>query len=623
MKCATSTLHDQLARQPGILMSTPKEPCFFSDDDQYGRGMDWYAHLFASAASDDLCGESSTHYSKLPTYPATIKRLKADVPDAKLVYIMRHPIDRLISQYIHEWTTRKLRGPIDRAIDQLPRLVDYSRYAMQLRPLLKAFGQQQVLPVLFERLMDNPQSELERIARFIGYAGQPQWQVDVEASNVSLTRERASGWRDALVYAPGISAIRQRYIPQSWRDRLKTLWQMRQRPQISPDRLQRLRRIFDEDLKQLGPCLGMELSCDTFKQCAVAQQTTWRTTLPPQDNQPPAKLVVGAVAIGRNEGSRLERCLRSLSQKVAHIVYVDSGSTDGSMELARSLGIQAIELDTRDGFSMARGRNAGFAVLLERNPEIDAVQFVDGDCEIVEQWIDDGCAALLADEQVAVVSGRRRERERGASRYNRLADMEWDTPIGVVKSCHGDALIRVQAFNEVGGFNPMMICGEEPEMCVRLRQRGWVIQRIDRPMSLHDAAMYRFSQWWNRSVRGGWAFAEGAAMHGQAPERHWVRESMNVCLYGAVLPVICIGLAWWTYALSLLLLVVIYGRHVIKVYRDRLRHGDQANDAWLYALFATLGKFPAALGQARYYLARWRGGKATLIEYKVPAGKLV
>ena len=75
MKCATSTLHEQLALQPGFFMSTPKEPNFFSDDDCFARGLDWYRGLFAEAPEGSIRGESSTHYTKLPTHPRTVERL--------------------------------------------------------------------------------------------------------------------------------------------------------------------------------------------------------------------------------------------------------------------------------------------------------------------------------------------------------------------------------------------------------------------------------------------------------------------------------------------------------------------------------------------------------------------
>ena len=118
MKCATSTLHEQLHRQPGIVMSEPKEIYFFSDMPVFAKGINWYTKHFENVPANELCGESSTHYTKTPTYPATVDRIQKHVPDAKFVYVMRHPIDRLVSQYIHQWTEREISVKIDEAIDE-------------------------------------------------------------------------------------------------------------------------------------------------------------------------------------------------------------------------------------------------------------------------------------------------------------------------------------------------------------------------------------------------------------------------------------------------------------------------------------------------------------------------
>ena len=160
MKCATTSLHDQLAAHPGIHMSVPKEPNFFSDAEQWGRGLDWYWDLFAGAKDGDLCGESSTHYTKLPKHDKVIDRLAEHVPDAKFVYVMRHPIDRLVSHYIHEWTQRVIEQPIKEAIDAHPNMVEFGMYARQLRPYVERFGRERILPVFFDRLRKHPQAEL-------------------------------------------------------------------------------------------------------------------------------------------------------------------------------------------------------------------------------------------------------------------------------------------------------------------------------------------------------------------------------------------------------------------------------------------------------------------------------
>ncbi|HZG38246.1 MAG TPA: glycosyltransferase [Nodosilinea sp.] len=327
---------------------------------------------------------------------------------------------------------------------------------------------------------------------------------------------------------------------------------------------------------------------------------------------------IGVVTIGRNEGERLIRCLKSLQDHVpggSPIVYVDSGSTDGSVAKARDMGINVVELDMSVPFTMARGRNTGFQYLVDTFPDLTYVQFVDGDCELLPGWIEKAVAALSQDDHLAIVCGRRRERFPEASPYNRLADMEWNTPVGEAKACGGDMLARVEAIKAVGGYNPKMICGEEPEMCIRLRQKGWRIQRIDADMTLHDAAMTRFGQWWKRSIRGGWAVAEGNAMYGDSPETYMVKENKSGWLWGMIIPALALLLAWPTHGLSLLILL---GYLVLgwRIYQYRQGQGDAPGDARIYAIFCTISKLPQALGQSRYWLNRWRNKPATLIEYK-------
>jgi len=278
MKSATSTLHDQLAEQPGFFMSVPKEPCFFSDDPVYARGADWYRSLFAKAPADALCGESSTHYTKLPTYPETAGRMAALLPDAKLVYMMRHPIERLISHYIHAWTENEIRVPIDQAIQQHPELVSYSEYARQLEPFLEAFGTHAILPLFFERFRQHGPTELERVARFLGHTGPTRW-VDAQTrKNVSADRLRKSPLRDRVVQAPGLAWLRRTLIPQSVRDQVKALWQMRERPELSPQSLCELRARFDADLEQLGKWLGVPISCDSFVETVRSTPLAWGET---------------------------------------------------------------------------------------------------------------------------------------------------------------------------------------------------------------------------------------------------------------------------------------------------------------------------------------------------------
>ncbi len=321
---------------------------------------------------------------------------------------------------------------------------------------------------------------------------------------------------------------------------------------------------------------------------------------------------VAVIAIGRNEGERLKRCLQSVAGQPGALVYVDSGSTDGSIELARSRGAQVIELDTTRGFTAARARNAGLEGLGAAREDILFVQFVDGDCEVERGWLAAARDFLVERPDVAGVFGRRRERFPDASVYNRLCDEEWNVPPGVVRSCGGDVMLRAAAFEAVGGYRPDMIAGEEPELCVRLRQAGWKIVCLDEPMTIHDAAITRFSQWWRRAIRSGHAYAEGAHLHGAPPERHSVAPSRRIWFWGAGVPATTVAAAL---ALGLpgLGVALIYPLQVARLY---LRQRRKSPIPLQSSFFLALGNMPEVIGQLRFHLNRVRRRAASIIEYK-------
>ena len=323
---------------------------------------------------------------------------------------------------------------------------------------------------------------------------------------------------------------------------------------------------------------------------------------------------LGIVVIGRNEGDRLKTCLRSVVES-GLVVYVDSGSSDNSVEFAESLGVVVVRLNLAQPFTAARARNAGFAQLLERYPQTKYVQFIDGDCEVVAGWLETAYEFLEDHETIAVVCGRRRERYPERSIYNRLCDLEWETPVGQTKACGGDALMRVMAFQAVGGFNDRLIAGEEPELCVRLRQNQWQIWRLDAEMTWHDADMMHWQQWWKRHVRAGFAFAEGAWLHGHPPEKHWVKESRSIWLWAFIIPGVSLGASLPTSGLSLGLLLG-YPLIIYKTARYFQRQGLATPLAWIYAASCLLAKFPQFSGQIRFHWLRLTQQKATIVEYK-------
>ncbi|MFZ2986719.1 glycosyltransferase [Ideonella sp.] len=324
--------------------------------------------------------------------------------------------------------------------------------------------------------------------------------------------------------------------------------------------------------------------------------------------------IVGAVVIGRNEGDRLARCLTSLGPLLARCVYVDSDSSDDSVRLAGASGAAVLALDMRTPFSAARARNEGFALLQARWPDTEWVQFIDGDCELQSGWPGLALAHGQSQADLAAVCGRRRERHPEASVFNQICDIEWNTPVGEARAFGGDVLLRVAALQSVKGYEAAMIAGEEPELALRLRAAGWRIWRLDAEMTLHDAAMTRWRQWWQRNLRAGHAYAEGAWRHGAAPERHKLAETRRAIAWGGVLPVTLLAL------LPVLPIVSLAGvlAYPLQAVRLGLRfQADQRNPVpWRYAALLVLARFPEAAGALSFYWRLWMRKPARIIEYK-------
>lgn len=325
---------------------------------------------------------------------------------------------------------------------------------------------------------------------------------------------------------------------------------------------------------------------------------------------------VGVVAIGRNEGERIKRCLRSAIECTDRVVYVDSGSSDDSVEFAKSIGVEVVDLDTSIPFTAARARNEGIKRLEEKWEGLKYVQVLDGDCELRDAWVQTAHNFLEANTQAGVVCGRRRERSPEQTVYNHLCNLEWDTPIGKARSCGGDALFRLDALNQVGVYNPSVIAGEEPELCVRLRHAGFEVHRVDHEMTWHDASMTTLGQYWKRAKRAGHAYAQGAHMHGKPPERHNVRQTRSAITWGVVLPILAIGLAYWTLGISVLAYLVLAFVQGVRIQRNELRRGRSGKDAGLLARFIMIAKFAQAQGVLLFHWRRLTGRQATLIEYK-------
>jgi GT2 family glycosyltransferase len=326
------------------------------------------------------------------------------------------------------------------------------------------------------------------------------------------------------------------------------------------------------------------------------------------------RMSCGVVVIGRNEGERLRRCLDSVQAIARFVVYVDSGSTDASVELAQAKGVDTVRLDMSTPFTAARARNAGFQRSQQVAPELRYVQFVDGDCEVFDDWLEAATSFLEQHSTVACVCGRLRERFPQRSVYNRLCDYEWDRPTGETDACGGIAMMRCAVFSSLDGFREDLVAGEEPELCRRLRHQGWKVWRLARDMAWHDAAMLHFGQWWKRSTRVGFGYAQAVWMHGGASERREWLQLLRPWIWVAAVPLTTLA-AWFVWGYSAALLPLVYPLQMLRLastskgnWRARLVRGA----------FLVLGKFPEWLGQWQFWRGALRGSTtAANFDYKI------
>lgn len=326
---------------------------------------------------------------------------------------------------------------------------------------------------------------------------------------------------------------------------------------------------------------------------------------------------IGVVAIGRNEGGRLLDCLNSVAARDRAVVYVDSGSTDGSPDRAAALGARIVVLESGP-FTAARGRQTGMQALLQALPDTEYVQFIDGDCTLDQVWLQRAVEELDNHTQIAAVCGRRREERTAESLWSRMIDVDWNIPPGDVPYFGGDSLCRIIAIQAVGGWDSSLIAGEEPDLSFRLQQAGYRIVRLPILQTTHDVAMSRFWQFWKRSKRGGYASLQVGWRHRKTQGgRAFMREAISGLCYGLVFPVAAVALGWLAWPL-LLALIVLYGRVLVAMLKYARTRGCGWRDAWIYAWLTLVGKVAAGLGACKAISDLLRGDSTTLIEYKAP-----
>ena len=169
-KAATTSLYFDLLQNPAVFMTSDKEPGNLIEDDVCTkRGRAAYANLFKRARQEQVCGEASTGYTKLPDYAGVVDRARRVLGDSlKVVYIVREPISRIRSHHHHERSGRRISCDIDKAVRRYSRFVDYSRYAMQITPWIEAFGRDQVFVMQFESYIADRPTTVDAVSRFLG-----------------------------------------------------------------------------------------------------------------------------------------------------------------------------------------------------------------------------------------------------------------------------------------------------------------------------------------------------------------------------------------------------------------------------------------------------------------------
>lgn len=330
------------------------------------------------------------------------------------------------------------------------------------------------------------------------------------------------------------------------------------------------------------------------------------------------KFLISVVVIGRNEGQRLAVCLNSIKEShyvdgEIELIYVDSDSQDGSTELAQHLGANILRVKPQRP-SAAIGRNAGW-----RASSGSYVLFLDGDTQLHPDFINAALKAI-ASPNVAIVWGHRREINPKHSLYNQVLDLDWIYPVGISEYCGGDALMRRDVLEQVGGFSEDLIAGEEPELCQRIRAQGKIILHIDHPMTGHDLAITRFKSYWKRALRAGHAYAEVSERLKKTAFPLWTKDCRRNALHATVLLMLFIG----TIALSLLFhdllpyfgLILSYAFLILRsAYKARWKSTSRVT-LLLYGIHSHFQQIPIACGQISYWYHRLRHQQQRLIEYK-------
>lgn len=271
-KSGTTTLWQHLRRHPGVFLTEPKEPEFFSKEERRALGLDAYKALFAAAAPDQVCGEASTTYTRWPHFGDVPARIAEVMPDARLIYMMRHPVDRTYSNYCHRMRLDVPRMTFEEALERDSMFMDTSMYMAQIEKYLAHFPRSALLPVLLDDLKADPGETLRRVLAHIGVseialkvAGPIESNTIADASD-DYARQRLRKFKR---FTPGYQKIKH-LIPDRIKDRALAAMTgsrlgARLKRGYSPSPLQpetrrRLLEVFEEPNRRLARFLDRDLS---------------------------------------------------------------------------------------------------------------------------------------------------------------------------------------------------------------------------------------------------------------------------------------------------------------------------------------------------------------------------
>ena len=202
MKCATTALCVRMAGHPDVFVCEPKEPHFFSVDRDYRRGWAWYQSLFAQANSQSAWGEGSTSYTKHYQFPQAAERMARHLPNAKLIFIVRHPLKKMESMWLHSLGGGRVRpGSFNKSVRRNPTYVDQCRYWHQISHYRDHYPDQQILLLFFEDYRRDPDAVLKRCFEFIGVDSSVPIPDAAQPSNVS-TEHYYDRWPLWLIRRP-------------------------------------------------------------------------------------------------------------------------------------------------------------------------------------------------------------------------------------------------------------------------------------------------------------------------------------------------------------------------------------------------------------------------------------